>query len=427
MVAMKATSFGSKPRQAVPAFVGEERRLGKKFLTPRIAPALAGVSRKRRPGWDGAWLRWSSGTLDVRNRLSEVTTRATAGGPATSIVDYLYDAENRWIGENIDSTGDGQIDQEIRFAYDGDQIVLEFDKDLSGGSSSAMTASDLSHRYLWGPTVDQLLADEQLPPLPPREGQGEGGQGSGGQTTGYDLTQPGTVVWALTDNQNTVRDLGVYNAQTGVTSIANHRVYDSFGNLLSQTNPATGNAAAVDCLFGYTGFAWDHGSGTWRSDTRPYNPTTGRWIQKDKIVFDGGDTNLDRYCGNSPMNAVDSTGEWVYLATAVGETAVRLAPAEGDGFRASLDISFSGNSNAFNAMGINILNARLEFVQIAKTTLNASTLLGGPTIYFGPPLNTWHVDPQNGPTFPFYPLVRGARGLRMMTDAPGSIFTAQSL
>jgi len=64
-------------------------------------------------------------TWDVRNRLSEVTTRATAGGAATSIVDYLYDAENRWIGENVDSTGDGQIDQEIRFAYDGDQIVLE--------------------------------------------------------------------------------------------------------------------------------------------------------------------------------------------------------------------------------------------------------------------------------------------------------------
>jgi hypothetical protein len=85
-------------------------------------------------------------TWDVRNRLSEVTTRATAAGPATSIVDYLYDAENRWIGENIDSTGDDQIDHEIRFAYDGDQIVLEFDKDVVD-NNAIVGATDLSHRY----------------------------------------------------------------------------------------------------------------------------------------------------------------------------------------------------------------------------------------------------------------------------------------
>jgi RHS repeat-associated protein len=239
-------------------------------------------------------------TWDVRNRLSEVTTRATAGGPATSIVDYLYDAENRWVGENIDSTGDGQINEEIRFAYDGDQIVLEFDKDLSRGASPVMTASDLSHRYLWGPTVDQLLADEQLTPVTE----------TSGQATGYDLAQPGTVVWAFTDDQNTVRDLAIYSAQAGVTSIVNHREFDSFGNLLSQTNPATGSAATVDCLFGFTGFAFDQASGTWRSQTRPYNPATGRWIQKDLIGFSGGDTNAGRYCGNSPTSRIDPTGRW---------------------------------------------------------------------------------------------------------------------
>jgi hypothetical protein len=62
-----------------------------------------------------------------------------------------------WIGENIDSNGDGQIDHEIRFAYDGNQIVLEFEKDGSG----TLDASNLSHRYTWLPNaVDQLMADE---------------------------------------------------------------------------------------------------------------------------------------------------------------------------------------------------------------------------------------------------------------------------
>jgi RHS repeat-associated protein len=223
-------------------------------------------------------------TWDVRNRLSEVKTFATAGGSPTAVVDYLYDAENRWIGENIDSTGDGQIDHETRFVYDGDQIVLQFDKDVSG--ATALGAADESHRYLWGPAVDQLLADEQV----------------------TNPQAPGNVLFALTDNQNTVRDLAQFNPQTATTSIVVHREFNSYGQLVSQTNPATGNAAAVDCLFGFTGFAWDQGSGTWRSQTRPYDPTTGRWIQVDPTGFNGGDTNLERYCGNSPVNATDPSG-----------------------------------------------------------------------------------------------------------------------
>ena len=137
--------------------------------------------------------------------------------------------------------------------------------------------------------MDQLLADEQLVPV------------TGG---GYDLTSPGNVVWTLTDNENTVRDLATYNAQTGVTAVANHRVYDSFGNLTSQTN------AAVDCLFGFTGLPFDKASGTNVTPTRRYDPTTGRWDGPDTDGFGGGDPNLYRYCGNSPTNHVDPSGEF---------------------------------------------------------------------------------------------------------------------
>ena len=144
------------------------------------------------------------------------------------MVDYVYDAENRWIGENIDSSGDGVIDHETRFVYDGDQIVLQFDKSPlpagegqgEGGENqgSAMTVADLSHRYLWqANAVDQLMADEQLSPRPVGEGQGEGG---------YDLSMPGTVVLPLADQQGTIKDLAVTDPSTGVTSIVTHRVYD---------------------------------------------------------------------------------------------------------------------------------------------------------------------------------------------------------
>ena len=129
-------------------------------------------------------------TWDARNRLTEVRDYATytaySNDSPTQVVDYLYDVENRWIGENIDSDGDGVVDHETRFAYDGNQIVLQFDGDcpdfaqqngtvpftLDENGNPQLTASNLSHRYLWqANAVDQLMADEQLSPLPPGEGQ----------------------------------------------------------------------------------------------------------------------------------------------------------------------------------------------------------------------------------------------------------------
>ena len=91
-------------------------------------------------------------------------------------------------------------------------------------------------------------------------------------------------------------------------AVVNHLDYNSFGQLLSQTNPATGNAAAIDCLFGFTGLPFDNASGTYRTPARPYDPSTGRWIEPDPTEFTAGDTNLYGYCDNSPTDATDPTG-----------------------------------------------------------------------------------------------------------------------
>ena len=220
-------------------------------------------------------------TWDADNRLVEVTTAATYGGALTQTVVYLYDAEGRWIGENIEN-GSGVVTHETRFVYDGNQIVLQFD--ANGGGT--MTVADLSHRYLWGPATDQLLSDEQV----------------------TSISEPGTLVLPLTDNVGTVRDLAICDLTSGTTAVVNHLDYSSFGQLLSQTNPATGNTAAVDCLFGFTG--------------RPFDPNTGLQNNLVPLVqrqpwavgepgpdgFTAGDTNLYRYVGNSPANAVDPTG-----------------------------------------------------------------------------------------------------------------------
>ena len=106
----------------------------------------------------------------------------------------------------------------------------------------------------------------------------------------------------MTDNQNTIRDLAVYNSTANTTSVANHRVYNGFGALESQTN------VAVDFLFGYTGRPLDYASGEQNNGERWYDAVTGRWLSEDPLGFAAGDANLGRYVGNGPTNASDPSG-----------------------------------------------------------------------------------------------------------------------
>jgi RHS repeat-associated protein len=224
-------------------------------------------------------------TWDHRDRLTSVTFEDNSGS-VTQIVTCTYDVFNRWIGETITT---GETTTQTRFVYDGNQIVMQSD----GTGEGNLTASNLSHRYLWGPAVDQLLADEQ----------------TGGPNAG--------VRWTLTDNLNTVRDLATYNPGTQATTVVNHREFSAYGELLSQTNPQTSSVAAVDCLLAYTGgplsrFREDATTGgvtgIQNNDNRWYDAITGRWLSQDPIGFGGGNTNLYRYVGNTPANSVDPNG-----------------------------------------------------------------------------------------------------------------------
>ena len=182
----------------------------------------------------------------------------------------------------------------------GDQIILQFDEDCSGPTQ--MTNANLSHRYLWQPdAVDQLMADEQL--LPSTSGGGAGGGG-------YEVSQPGNVVFPLADQLGTIHDLAVatFNNSTGLmdTTVVNHIVYDAFGNVVSSTNPSS--LPTVTCLFGFTGRPTDPATGLQNNGNRWYSPQAMRWMSQDPLGYDGGDTNLYRYCGNSVTNTVDPTG-----------------------------------------------------------------------------------------------------------------------
>ncbi len=89
-------------------------------------------------------------TWDFRNRLTAVKDY-NSSHVLQKETTYAYDAFNRLIRTTYDADGAGAgaaIDKFWAFD-DGINPLLEFD---------GTTSSDVSHRYLWGPIVDQLLA-----------------------------------------------------------------------------------------------------------------------------------------------------------------------------------------------------------------------------------------------------------------------------
>jgi RHS repeat-associated protein len=192
---------------------------------------------------------------------------------------YAYDYANRLVRRTVDDDGPGEdAATDTFFSYDSAQVALQFDGN---------DYEDLSHRYLWGPAVDQLLADEQLSPPP-----------TGGRSSG---DWAGSVLWPLADHLGTIRDLATHDSSTHDTTVANHRLYDSFGNLKSESDDT------VDEIFGFTGRLFDEITGLQNNLNRWYDSSVGRWISEDPTGL-RPDVNPYRYVGNSSTNHTDPTG-----------------------------------------------------------------------------------------------------------------------
>ena len=153
---------------------------------------------------------------DYRQRLISVTRRNSAGTLLQTVA-YEYDGLNRRIRRTV-ANGSGTVTQQ-RFLYDTnvmdasfDEVVMVLDELVSGESYQKV-----DHRFLNGPEIDQVFADET-----PRD----------------------SVLWYLSDQQQTVRDVAQYTSTAaGSTSVVrNHLEYDAFGNVTSADDPTTGTA-----------------------------------------------------------------------------------------------------------------------------------------------------------------------------------------
>jgi RHS repeat-associated protein len=82
-----------------------------------------------------------------------------------------------------------------------------------------------------------------------------------------------------------VRDVLDHNG-----TVLDHRNYDPFGNISSETNPSQGDR------YGYTGRERDESTG--------FLYERGRSTNRDPVEFAAGDGNLYRYVANRPDGAV---------------------------------------------------------------------------------------------------------------------------
>ena len=200
---------------------------------------------------------------DYRNKLVAVETEDSAGNVIANS-EYTYDVFDRRIAKSVDADGEGAGVAEVeRYVHDGDHIALTFD-----GFGNQI------ERFLHGTGIDQVLAQENA---------------------------GGKVLWALADNQGSVRM--VLDSEGNVV---NEITYDAFGNITVESN------SNVNFRFSYTGRELDEETGLYNYRTRLNDPLTGRFISEDTIGFNGGDSNLYRYVTNSPVNYTDPYGEDLY-------------------------------------------------------------------------------------------------------------------
>ncbi len=92
-----------------------------------------------------------------------------------------YDAFNNLVRGRLDADGAGGGFTEKLWIDDGDEAILEF---------ASSTATAPSHRCLWGPAVDQILADEQVATGSPSDVRWTGGRLAGPVSCVRSLSAP---------------------------------------------------------------------------------------------------------------------------------------------------------------------------------------------------------------------------------------------
>ncbi|MDV6034701.1 MAG: RHS repeat-associated core domain-containing protein [Phycisphaera sp. RhM] len=102
-------------------------------------------------------------------------------------------------------------------------------------------------------------------------------------------------ITALTDSSGTIKERYAYDAYGGLS------VFDGGG--VARTSTAEGNR------YTYTGREWDKVLSLFHYRARMYDPSSGRFLGRDPIGFEGSEWDLYQYADGSPRSVVDPSGK----------------------------------------------------------------------------------------------------------------------
>jgi RHS repeat-associated protein len=209
----------------------------------------------------------NTATVDASNRYTSLNGKSIShdeNGNQT-INNAVWDARDRLVG----LSGPGFT---ASFTYD--VMGRRTSKTVNGQTKTYLydgsdLISETGAEYTFGPGIDQ--------PLERKSGQNE-----------YYLSDALGSVIGLADPSGAIKTS--YN-------------YSPFGK-----KQATGINSSNP--FAFTGRE-DDGTGYYYYRARYYNPDQKRFISEDPLEFGGGDTNLQAYVGNSPIDFNDPSGQCV--------------------------------------------------------------------------------------------------------------------
>jgi RHS repeat-associated protein len=184
---------------------------------------------------------------DVLSNLRQVTL------PGGMQIDYVIDGQNRRVGKKVD----GVLTQ--GFLY----------KDQLNPIAELNGSNQIVSRFIYGTKIN-------VPDY---------------------MVNGGVTYRIVSDHLGSPRL--VVNTSDG--SIAQRMDYDTWGNVINDTNPGFQP-------FGFAGGIYDQHTELVRFGARDYDAVIGRWVSKDPINFNGGDTNLYSYASNDSINYSDPAG-----------------------------------------------------------------------------------------------------------------------
>ncbi len=171
-----------------------------------------------------------------------------------------------------------------------DGRVLTYDHDPMGRRIAKRVNGTIIEKYLWQGATRLLAVYDNSNNLVMRFTYADG-------RMPVSMTKGGITYYLFYDQIGSLRAV-----VDGSGQIVKEMVYDSFGYMYNESNPA------FTVPFGFAGGLYDRDTGLVRFGARDYDLAIGRWTAKDPIDFAGGDTNLFEYVFSSPINYTDSLG-----------------------------------------------------------------------------------------------------------------------